>query len=730
MDDASAYGPNSTQPLQVVPNRGASDPVGTRAQPMTAGIQSFEHRPRGDSAQDRSAATADLSRDVSAGTMADGADMTATGSDFLVSRSPSPGEMHHRHVDAGALNADDGGVFDNGKKTGALAVDEEEPDAVRFRDDEDAESLKSPRGVGKSLTFGGVTVARAAALNEEPEESMEKSVRRTLCWLLLRRLPLAVLLVVLVVLTSTQWWMARPSDIVLMQQVLTAAVGLIIGVLVREFTFMAQGALAATWAFRKHKSSLPVAEAIQFGNPALLINSAGVSPFDIGVVVMLPVLAVLFNVIYKFGITVENNTSPWTGLIRTVYLAQDMDTRSVMTDGCRGVVDRCKVDILQTNFSFANDNPASLTGYSAPGIVYGHETDDKHGYTLVGGDVPQIDEAFKANVVGMAYKQVLVNTTVDCSNSVDPSPRITSCPFFGGLTTNGTELVTNVTYCPPISNVLNMSLTFTTNTSLPTLFSCLLTSSVWLRDVVATPDLDSWAVTQSSASLSPLNASTLAATQHELMSAMVSTTTDEVHTDPPINCFGPQGLMCPGQTPHIESAVASVLAVDFTVNIFKYLHNHVETSDTIAVGDSREPLPGRLLFKGDGRDPWVEVLGPVGVVNFTATPNYTSIVAANAGTRLVKNQYVTLRPWLLALLLLPLVELIMALVKFMYRAHPFEPVCGFVWTIRKVNAKVATDANGLSLRQVLAYARNLKLDWKDDDEGPLALSLARSRKSF
>ncbi|KAJ3180116.1 hypothetical protein HK101_009980 [Irineochytrium annulatum] len=733
MDDASASGPNSTQPPRVVPNRGASDPVRTRAKPMTAGIQTFEHCPRGDSAQDRSAATADLSRDVSAGTMADGADATATGPDFLVSQSPSSGEMRHRRdVGAGAVDTDNGGVFDDGKKTGALAVYEEEPDSVPFGDDEDAESLKSPKSVGKSLTFGGVTIARAAALKEDSTaEPFSDS------WLLMTRMPLVVLLLLLVVLTNTQWWMSRPSDIVFMQQLLTAAVGLILGVIIREFTFMAQGALAATWVFGKHKSAIPVAEAIQFGNPALLINSRGASPFDVGIVVMLPLLAVLFNVIYKFGIVVGDNASPWTGLIRTIYLNTGMDTTTVMTATCQNIQDLCKPAIFQPKFSFQAGTP-SLSDFSyAPGVEFGKQTGSGLGYRLIGGDVPSIDDVFKRNVGGMSYKQVYLNTTVDCSHSSSSPPWITSCPGgVHGLSWNVSD-ISNLTYCPPVSNVVNVSMAFQDEGSLG--LSCLLTSAVWLRDVVATPFRKSWSIKPSSI-LTPLNASTLVGSQVEHVNWFVKDTLDLFHKNGANVCFGSEVTGCRNQSSSFVAEVAAALAVSFSSNIYWFLHNHPDDPEYIPPpgipADHKEPLPGRLQLKGDGTDPWVEVWGPEGVVNLTATPNtnilaanYTSIPGAYAGTMLIRNQYVAVRSWLLVLLVLPLMELVMAFIKFMYRSHAYEPICGFVWTIRKVNAEVAADANGLGLRQVLAYARNLKLDWKDEADGPPALSLARSKMS-
>ncbi|KAJ3180113.1 hypothetical protein HK101_009977, partial [Irineochytrium annulatum] len=685
--------------------------------------------------------TVERPRDNSAATTAK-VPTSAAASDFLVSRSPSA-EGHRLDVEKGLAVA---GAASGDEKEG----DEKEPlsvDMIPFEDDEDAESLvMSPsKTTGKkSLTFRGVTVARAAALKEEPEaEPFGQSVRRTLLWLLMTRMPLVIVLVLLVVLTNTQWWMGRPSDIVFMQQLLTAAVGLILGVLIREFTFMAQGALAATWVFRPHKSSIPVAEAIQFGNPALLINSAGVSFFDIGIVVMLPVLAVLFNVVYKFGITVEDNASPWSGLIRTGFLTQFMDTRTVMTESCQGVYDSCKWDIFQPNYTFSATKP-SLSDYSfAPGIDYGKQTDNGLGYVLIGGDVPQIDDEFKRNVKGMAFKQVFVNSTVDCSRTVFDAPWITSCAGgVQGLTYNDTTEVRNVTVCPPVSNVLVMSITFY-NTSLG--LSCLVTSALSLRNVVATPDLNSWIIAHAPdtpkdadgpkiASLTPLNASTMAEMQQEMTGFGVTSVSMRVdRSDPPYVCFGTQGTGCRGLSPSFEAEVAANLAVTFAGYVFWFLHDKTDTTPYTppagAIGpDHREPLPGRIQFKGDGKDPWVNVWGPVGVLNLTATPGMTSIAGAYAETLLIRNQYVAVRFWLLALLVLPLMELLMAFVKFLYRSHAFEPVCGFVWTIRKINVEVAADANGLGLRQVLAYARNLKLDWKDDSEGALALSLARSAR--
>ncbi|KAJ3108408.1 hypothetical protein HDU96_007524 [Phlyctochytrium bullatum] len=125
-------------------------------------------------------------------------------------------------------------------------------------------------------------------------------------------------------------------------------------------------------------------------------------------------------------------------------------------------------------------------------------------------------------------------------------------------------------------------------------------------------------------------------------------------------------------------------------------------------------LRGRAVLSEPGK--WIEVVGPNGMINMTAMDASDRIVAGalTKGT-FVQYRFVTVQYYLIFFYGLVLVEIFAAWVKSRYRCHPLEPVCGLLWTLRKVSPETAAAVQGMKLSDAIDYTATLSLQGNPRD---------------
>ncbi|KAJ3108409.1 hypothetical protein HDU96_007525 [Phlyctochytrium bullatum] len=117
-----------------------------------------------------------------------------------------------------------------------------------------------------------------SAKNNDPSrrKSFWASFTGLSLYIILCRIPLMTFLAAVVGITHSNFWREKTHryDLVFMQQIVTGIIGLIVALMMRDTAWMAQGAVAAAWSFRKRGVSLVTAEAIQGGYPGLVFKTS------------------------------------------------------------------------------------------------------------------------------------------------------------------------------------------------------------------------------------------------------------------------------------------------------------------------------------------------------------------------------------------------------------------------------------------------------------------------
>ncbi|KAI8850166.1 hypothetical protein BC829DRAFT_432087 [Chytridium lagenaria] len=567
-------------------------------------------------------------------------------------------------------------------------------------------------------------MADATASNGGPkglEQSPPKTEGKTSFWsssfgvtlyIIILRLPIIVMLFFLILFTNSRWWQDnqhRFGSTVFWQQALTAIVGALLAALMRDCAWMVQGAIAASWSFRKKGMALPVSEAIQDANP-LLIFQTTTSLTDKAMVLLVPIFCGLLSVVYKFGITVRETTEPWDGLVRTGLLRQFMDQRNIVLNGCNDQYSACKSKSLDELYGVKAHVP-DLDDYSFMDGVQVGKRISSTAYRLEAGDVPSINAAFRSKVRGgIAYKQVFIKTIVDCGRKA-ANPWTLDCTSVIGperlpIRGNGTDSdLQDFRICSPYQNSQLRGLMTFYQDSLD--LSCLFNASVVLRDVIATTFDFSWKVTAVGPE-KPIGDNVLWANRIGLIYWGPRGLSSIIDTNAGIACYG-GGSVCKGRTDAFDLEIASRLSQQMAEWIFWFLHSNKDP-----MPEDEElliPFPGRKLLNYPS--PWFEVVGPTSKLNMTSMQGSHLIAGANASASILRNTYVNAEYWLFCFAALTLVQIAAAGVKIYYQCHPLESVGGLVWTLRKVAPEVAHDVHGLRLSELLQYSTSLQLERND-----------------
>ncbi|KAJ3102073.1 hypothetical protein HDU97_000787 [Phlyctochytrium planicorne] len=540
----------------------------------------------------------------------------------------------------------------------------------------------------------------------------------------------------MVIMTRTQWWSETTQSTVLMQQSVTAAAGLLISSIIRDTCWMAQGCLAAYWAFRQDTIlPLPVSEAIQIGMPSLIINTRA-PVLDKAMILLIPFISVLLAALYKFGITVGKREGEWKGIVRTVFASQPLDIRPIIVEGgCNQTYDPCKQHYLIPKVGVTISSPDLLDPKFAEGVE-NSTVDTSTSYSIHLGDVPSIDFEIRERLhSGISFTQVYMRAAMDCGRQTlnpwpDPCPLTSTTsptampPTSGTLISNSSNHVSRLSVCNPIRDSRYEGVLTYSQDSLN--LSCLYNISVFLRNVTAYPVNAGWNVVpmygeadevseMPEGQLMPIGNQVLHPNRIGFSYWSPLSLSNEVITSSGFPCFGP---VCKGKSSQFEAAVAANSV--FRMSLYAYWFLHSSNDDELPTEEPLEGFPGRVVLDDEtsaNGTKWIKVWTPTGLRNVTNPPGRRSIVGAEATMRILEGTFVQVEYWLLAFGLLVIFQIVFAAIKIWNHSHPLEAVGGFVWTLRKVDSKIAAEACGVGLADLLDMSREMRLGRVEDVDG-------------
>ncbi|KAJ3113444.1 hypothetical protein HDU96_003384 [Phlyctochytrium bullatum] len=492
---------------------------------------------------------------------------------------------------------------------------------------------------------------------------------------------------------------------------------------------MVQGALAAYWAFRNKGKALAVAEAIQSGYPAIVFKTSDVWA-DRLVVLVVPVIAALLSVIYKFGITVKEADNPWSGYIRTGLMDYYMDQRKVTLETCQDQYAACKSRNLDPTYGIITIAP-DLEDYSfLDGVQFGKAVSPS-AYRLDVGDVPSVSNTFRASIRGgIFYNQIFIRSSIDCGRNGDNPWDPPSCP--AGSNIIGPDRlpspildVRNVTLCDRSEASQIRGVVTFANSSLDV--SCLFNMTVSLRDVAAEADQLVWKVRPLGGGETPIGDDNLRTVIPKLAFFIPRSFPNSVSKpNENLTCF--RNRVCKQQSRAFAVELGSYLIQQMDGWTYQFLQWN---KNPLPPGSPPEeyilPIPGRLRLSYPA--PWYQVMGPdPKQLNLTVQDGAVMIVGANAKAKLVRATYVAVEPWLLLFCGLVVLQVIAAALKVKYQCHPLEPVAGLTWALRKLDPDVAKEVHGMRLAEFLEFTENLELT--KDGYGATGVSIRKREDRF
>ncbi|KAJ3101902.1 hypothetical protein HDU96_009838 [Phlyctochytrium bullatum] len=529
-----------------------------------------------------------------------------------------------------------------------------------------------------------------------------------------------LLLYAAIITTRSEWWASNTEATLFAQQAATAVVGFFVGSMVRDASWMAQGALASGWAFRsRSKLALAVAEAIQIGVPSLIFNTRE-DLIDKGIIMVIPLVAGLLNAVYKFGITIGRRISYWRGIIRTVYVDQPLDLRPVIVwGGCNGTYDPCKQQKLLSRIGAVNAYPDLDDFAFTQGVDFGRATTNTS-YTLKSGDVPSMDFAVRGRILwGVRFTQLYMESMMDCSRSpADPWPD-TICDVPNRTVVGNSTEVSRFTVCNPVqqSQIRGVVTFFPQSLNV----SCLYNISVFTREIAATPINATWDISVLSPPV-PIGNDVLTPTRIGMKYFSPLRLSQAIKRDTQFPCFG---AVCKDNSKDFVSGVSANAIFMLTNHVYWFLHSNKDPE--IAEEEPLVPFTGRVLLSGNTTTSWLPVWTATGLQNLTAAPGAWALVGATADMAIVDGTFVQIEYWVLAFGLLVVLQIVTAAVKIWNHTHPLEAVGGFVWTLRKVDPDIAKDFWGVGLAELLNRSRWLTLGRTEPflDGRPGFLTLAK-----
>ncbi|KAJ3111640.1 hypothetical protein HDU96_005499 [Phlyctochytrium bullatum] len=565
--------------------------------------------------------------------------------------------------------------------------------------------------------------AAARAISIDSDDARSAIVHRAEFWssfkgmmliLVLFQAPILTLYGLLIGITHTDFWAARTQayPIDTLQQILTGVVGLFIAYMVSDFCWTCQGAIASVWAFKKSGTSLIVAEAIQTGVIAL-VSKTSARWYAKGLVIFLPLCAAIMTFTYKLGVVVDERHEAWEGAIRMRFLRVFLDQENLVLAGCNDT--NCRSDILDPPTLIGKPTP-HLADYSfAEGIERGTNLSST-AYALDLGDVPSVYYDFADKIrSGLDYSQLFFNSTMDCGRT-SKDPYILNCASVGlnaGLKPTDVPAVSGFQLCRPTTpGRLRGSLTLASSDSKRSLdLSCAFDVNVTQRDVTAYFTGSRFNITASkSVPPTPLSQPHLAAIVPLLSAAVPFYADRDIITRGDTACLsGATGeVTCNNDTafPNFRLEVASRLLRDLNENVWVALQYPRQTPPA----DAAEPLALTGRFYPSPSTPFERLVGPNSDLSVTARAGAGRFVAgAIAKGDRIKYRFLTVEYWMFGFLFLIVLQLTGAFVKMAHHCHPFEPVGGLVWTLRKIHPDVAKEVHGMQLQDAMNYATTLNL---------------------
>ncbi|KAJ3118956.1 hypothetical protein HDU96_005193 [Phlyctochytrium bullatum] len=527
-----------------------------------------------------------------------------------------------------------------------------------------------------------------------------------LVYLVINRLPAHIMLLATITLTHTAWWRnaTKGVDLVLLQQIVTGIVGALIGFILRDSTWMMQGALAAAWAFRKGKGiSLATAEAIQGAYPGLVFKTSS-GLLEKTTVLLIPVFSIIVQFMYKFGITVDSSTVEWNGIINTKLLRAYMDSRGFAFPGCSD--GPCTSKYVDEVYGLRVVNP-DLVDWKMDGVEKGRSVSTT-AYELNVGDVPCVHLDFRRSLAdGVTYSQLFLKSSMDCGRTAT-NPWTLDCPETMGIfKQDSLPNVANFTVCSNYpSSTIKGVLTFDhANKSLSFDLSCRYEIAVYRRNITIVPDGFKWMIKQPTGKEEPLGGEKMWQNRFSWLHHVPATLSQRVDFSSGKPCYS-WSATCKG-VENVQLLMASALIRDLDEWAYQFVQGSKDPMPPEALPSL--PVPDRVYLSNMGE--WFNIIGPNQDMNTTLkASNLTSTAGAYASAKLVETRYVKAQPWLALFLLLFIALIICAVIKVIYQSHPLEPVAGMLWTLRKVSPDVAKKVHGMKLAEAIEYTATLRLE--------------------
>ncbi|KAJ3208354.1 hypothetical protein HDU67_006795 [Dinochytrium kinnereticum] len=525
----------------------------------------------------------------------------------------------------------------------------------------------------------------------------------TLANIFLQRLVVLAPLVALVVITHSEAWATNTTGSVLVFQTMIAILGFSISLLLGECSWMVQGAVAAAWTWRsrgrrggswwerRRKKKDPsgrllpliVGESIQTGRPAIILGKGG-SFQDLAMSLVVPMAVCVVAAMYKFGVGIGVNKSVINSAIMTIFLSRGLDKIPALVKGCNMSDNICNWNYLQQRYGLVPTSMDPVDYTWASGVEFGQNITNTS-YHLIAGDVPAIDENTRRLVLGgINFMQHMINITVNCAGNAgsgwtsgcNDTPNATaSISYFSGCY-RGRGFSGVLTFFPYSLNL-----------------SCTFNMTSYFRDVNADPFGSKWRVRHRNIGIpggfEPLSEETWVNVTEPWKKAVardVEKSIDE--TGIGLCLYG-----CSRLNQTFKYSVAARLSVTMAEHLFYTSH----VSSVV-----EQPLPGTVL---SSRDNWVEMYTPGGRIQVAAMGSKLSMFGSYAELNVQQNDYVVVSFWILTFAVLPLVEIIAAMIKWRYACHPMDPICGVLWTISNLQKnEVTEDGSGNSQKLVAVHA--------------------------
>ncbi|KAJ3105185.1 hypothetical protein HDU96_008669 [Phlyctochytrium bullatum] len=483
-------------------------------------------------------------------------------------------------------------------------------------------------------------------------------------------------------ITNSRWWAENTQGTLGVFQGMIALVGFLVTMLLGEAGWMVQGALAAAWTSRlvtrncqkraegvdletsekTDSVNLPliVGEGIQTGRPAILMGYGAIS--DVCISLVVPIMISVAAATYKFGVSLGSNSSIVSGIVVTTFLSKSLERMPIAAEGCEDD-NLCSWGYLQPRYGLI-DRALDAFDYTwASGVDVGTSLSNTT-YTLSAGDVPAIDEGTRGTVSkgGIRYMQQTVDVTVTCDYVEQAQPIVcgnnTSYPggsinFFSACSSSAWPIT------------FSGSIVFTNDTIG---LVCNYAMKGAYRDVYAHPRGSKWEVEEIRMNMGGTRFFFPVTLWNDISGRWRSAVAKDLEGYVQLDFPGPCLWGCRKLPTTFRQAVAARVSVTLAEEVFYNIN---------LPGVTNEPLPMRGSLPSDS---YTQIYAPGGLRRFKSLLSRLNFGAV-AFLDVKKNDFVQVNWWILAFGLLPVIEILAAVVKWQYSCHPTDAICGIVWTL-------------------------------------------------